>query len=220
MEVAVEPKSSFPKTRRAARRIAAGVNRAFAAALASGPLFGGLAFLRMTHPMAGQKLSVDPGAEAYALATALWCQVVVLVVALATEALLWLFESDDGRGPGASWIACVVWGFIGAFLFFPQPEHGPKEAMLVAGGALAMVLASGLFLWLWTLWKPAGDPSHGFAPVWYALVLLVGAAFLGGMYGWTSPSPYERLVLDYRDERWGPDVPAPRLPPPAESPAL
>lgn len=180
------------------------VARCIVVVLSVGLSFAGIAYLRVAQPVSGRQLLVDLGATSYAIEVAVACQIVMFGVAIASELAFW---SVRGQPRLVHWLTSAIplaWLLVGSLIFYPQPEHGPKETMLVTGGGLAALLGSGVFLWLWYWMERPHEPPPAPA-LWYVLVFLVVAAFIGSLQAWTGPSPRAREVLEYRARHWSND---------------
>ena len=176
---------------------------------------GGLAFMAIASRVGPRRLEVPTDALEYVLAVGLQSAPVFFCAALVIECQLILLT-----GLGWSFRTCLVWlpilwGVFGGLLawhLFPQADFGPKTTMLMAGGALTMLLGVNLQLSL----APGSDADgpHRVEPplAWFVAVVLTGCVFFGGLHGWLDVRPELKQLLKYRQASWA-HRPTEKLPP-------
>lgn len=148
-------------------------------------------------------------------------QVVAFGVCLATDLTLGMLVQHRPVWTVHRWLIPTLWGALGAAIFYPQADHGPKETLLASAGALVGVLASGVFLWLFEVSQPEA-PRSATNTYWYALIAVLTVTLAGAFRGWTSESPQVARLLRYRDTRAEDPRAVQRLPidPDLDSPLL
>lgn len=205
------------------RRIAAVVLRClFVTGMMAGS-FAALAYLSALQRVATRALQSEPGISTYAASVGIACVAPFCLTVLIAELQLALLLA--GRW---SWQACgrlLPWSFAAlgglfSYLVFMPGEHGPKETMLVAGGAMAAFLGSLLQLSLcWDSHAPGR--AMDWPLEWTVALIMLGATFLGAMKGWTGPSPQFRDVLTHQNEHWdNRSTPDRQLPKPFTEPSV
>lgn len=199
------------------RRLLGAASRCLFVTLSMAAGLGALAFLAEASYVSST-ISIREETAAYAINVAIWSMLPMLFVSLQVEFQL-LFVLSLQK----SWSTCqvlfpLVGGFAGAFLgwfLFPQPEHGPKETMLISGAALLLFTGVSMQLALWTLLPQSRVERTDFPKTWFAIMVLLSATFLGAMRGWTDAHPHLKHLLEYREEQWvkkqHPPLPLPDL---------
>lgn len=190
--------------RQRTRHIAVVVLRCLAVTLMLGGSFAGLAYLSALQRVATRTLQSEPGIYGYSLSVGLACLApfcLTVVIAELQLALLlagrWQWDVCARLLP---WSFAILGGLFALMIFAPS-EHGPKETMLVIGGALAAFLGSLVHLSLrWDSTFPHSAMQWPFD--WTVALVLMGAGFLGAMKGWTGPSPQLRGVLTHQSRYW------------------
>jgi hypothetical protein len=199
------------------RRLAAAMGRCLLTAALMSVALGGLAFLAESTYVSNT-ISVREYTAPYALNVVTWSIFPMLFIALQLEFQL-LFVLSLHRSWGTCQIvfpilAGAIGGFLGWFLF-PQPEHGPKETMLIAGAALTLYTGVSLQLALWSMVPETRPEGAQFPRTWFSVMVLLSATFLGALRGWTDDHPQLKRLLEYRAHHWL-EVEHPPLPAPEE----
>lgn len=200
--------------------------RVLAAAAVAAAGFGLLKYLERGEWTATGRIVVDPDAGIAAREMVERTLVLFGLVGLMTETLFWPLRERIRAGDLAVWTP-FAWSLIGGGIFLDAGGESPKAVMLLAGGALVGFAAGAIQV---TLWR-AGQESHatpgraewpGQEPLsWIIALALLAGAFLGGLRGWTGPSPAFRSLWEYRQREWSASRPSqPIEDPPLEEPSI
>lgn len=200
------------------RNIAGSVSRLAARALVATVFlaggFAGLTFLHGAERIGANRLQVDPYLGRHVLAVAIWCALPLGCMVLLTEIQIHLARMRRLTWQTAQWLLPVLFGSATAFIafdVFPQPEFGPKQTLLVIGGACVGYLGSAVQLALWRAMEGPRELPVDFPAVWYAGLVLLGAAYFGAMHGWLGDSPELAKLLVYREQHWVGEIDYPKL---------
>ncbi|MFO0948704.1 MAG: hypothetical protein U1D30_22735 [Planctomycetota bacterium] len=203
-----------------ARNLAWIAVRCLLAALIASAGIGLLAFVKGAQPLPGNKLLVTDDVAPRAMDVARGCLPVFSAVGLLCEFSLWLLLLAKVPWRTCRAVIPLAWGLFSGLIFFSVEEGiTPHEIMLVSGGALVGIFSGILYL---TLWRSGMARVGAMLPVvggpvwpnlWYAMILILGAAFLGGFQGWIGGKPALQEILNYRAEHWADPNRSP-LPPP------
>lgn len=200
------------------RTAAALVVRVGAIALFLAAGMGLLTFLKWTQRVSANHLQADIPAIVQGIRVAFWCIPVSAIAALQTESCLGMLGLGRWRFGVCQLVFSSVWAAFGgvlAYVFFHEDQTGPKETMLIAGGALLFFLATALHLALWRLNGVADAETDHLPAAWYWILLVLATTFFGGFWGWRGVAPQARRLLEYRQHWPHEDRP---LPPPREAP--